>query len=63
MSKNYGTNYVCCRCGSDRIYNDAWVGINDPDDIKTFDCTYCDECGDHCDIVAEDEYNQGTKEI
>lgn len=36
-------------------------GVNDPDDIKTFDYTYCDECGGKCDIVAEDEYNRNEE--
>ena len=49
------TKYVCSECGSDMVYCDAWVGLNDPDDIKVFDNTYCDECEGQCSIDEAQE--------
>jgi hypothetical protein len=36
---------VCATCGSDRVFFDAYVGVNDPTDVRTFDAVFCDDCG------------------
>ena len=43
---------VCDRCGSDRVFYDAWVNVNDPEYVITFDNMTCAECG-----VSSDEVN------
>ena len=35
---------VCRECGSDEVYYDAYVNVNDPDDVETFDEVYCMGC-------------------
>ena len=37
--------HVCTTCGSPRVKRDAWVDVNDPDNVTTFDDTICDDCG------------------
>ena len=46
------TKYVCSECGSDKIWQDAWVNPNDLTDVRTFDQHFCDEC---CSEVGTDE--------
>ena len=53
------TTQVCSRCGGDSVYFDAYVGVNDPDDVRTFDAVFCDNCGettlvDDTDSAEED---------
>lgn len=43
--------WVCTECGSDRVYFDGWVGVNDPTDVQSFDDTHCNDCGGACDIT------------
>jgi len=43
---------ICDRCGSDRVFYDAWVNVNDPEYVITFDNMTCAECG-----VSSDEIN------
>jgi len=38
------TIYVC-HCGSPRIMRDAYVSVNDRDDVREFDNVICDDCG------------------
>ena len=38
------TIYVC-HCGSPRVLRDAYVNVNAPDDVRTFDAVTCDDCG------------------
>lgn len=46
--------YVCNRCGSNRVMNDAWVPANDPEDVRVFDAAFCEDCDGECTIeVAE----------
>lgn len=41
----------CAVCGSDSVYYDAYVGVNDPTDIRTFDDVFCDECSGEASVV------------
>ena len=43
---------VCDMCGSDRVFSDDWVNVNDPEYVITFDNRTCAECG-----VSSDEVN------
>lgn len=38
------TVYICGHCGSAYVVRDAWVHVNDEDDVQTFDDTYCRHC-------------------
>jgi hypothetical protein len=29
---------------------DAWVNLNDPEDVRTFDQTYCEDCDGECSV-------------
>lgn len=50
--------YVCNECGSDCVYFDAWVGVNDREDVDIFSNTYCKNCSAECWIIEESEYKQ-----
>lgn len=41
---------VCTYCGSPRVYSDAYVGMNDSNDVLLFDDKYCDDCGGECHV-------------
>ena len=41
---------VCESCGSDRVFNDAWVEANDTESVVIFDSTFCEECDSECGI-------------
>tara|TARA_B100002019_G_scaffold118663_1_gene101845 strand:- start:3815 stop:3976 length:162 start_codon:yes stop_codon:yes gene_type:complete len=45
---------VCKKCGSDRVFYDAWVDVNDPENVITLDDILCDECGVSVDIDTVD---------
>lgn len=36
---------VCSACGSADVFYDAYVGVNDDEDVRTFDAVFCDNCG------------------
>ena len=36
--------HLCPKCGSDEVFADAYVGLNDVDDVRTFDSAYCMAC-------------------
>lgn len=36
--------FHCQECGSPNVFCDAWVSLNDPDDVRRFDSTFCDNC-------------------
>lgn len=46
---------VCSACGSDRVYCDAYVGLNDPEDVLLFSQEYCAECGGETTTVEVEE--------
>lgn len=45
----------CTRCDGTAVYYDAYVGINDPDDVRTFDAVYCDDCETRSTVEWRDE--------
>ena len=36
----------CKKCGGTTLLRDAYVAVNDPDDVRQFDAVICDDCGD-----------------
>lgn len=53
--------WVCSHCGGSLVYVDAYVGLNDPDDVRTFDATFCDDCEGECSVVTMTEYEEENK--
>lgn len=52
--------HVCNYCGSPRVYVDAYANLNVPDDIRTYEQTYCDDCAGECrttEVEAPDEFD------
>lgn len=43
---------VCRECGSKNVYWDAYVGVNDPEDVRTFDNVFCDDCEGQTSLVG-----------
>lgn len=41
---------VCTYCGSPRVFYDAFVGVNDEDNVRIFDDCFCDDCGGECHV-------------
>lgn len=41
----------CGSCGSRDVFYDAWVGINDPADVRTFDAIFCPNCEGAVSVV------------
>jgi formylmethanofuran dehydrogenase subunit E len=35
---------LCKECGSENIFYDAFVNVNDPDHVRIYDQVYCEEC-------------------
>ena len=56
-----GNKQVCCECGSDDVWYDAWANVNDIGDVRTFDHTYCGDCDEETSTIDEDDY-QSMKE-
>lgn len=47
------TIQVCNTCGSPRILLDAYVNINDQDDVRIYDNAVCEDCdADGCNITV-----------
>ena len=42
---------VCSSCGSSDVFRDAYVGVNDTSDVRTFDNIFCDNCGGETSLV------------
>lgn len=38
------TIYTCPNCASVNVFADAYVGVNDPDDVRTFSSFFCMDC-------------------
>ena len=47
---------ICKYCGSAHVMRDAFVHVNDEEDVRTYDATYCENCGESCS-------NEGTVTI
>lgn len=39
--------YSCPKCGSESVLHDAYVAMNDEEDVRIFDDKVCDTCGHH----------------
>ena len=51
---------VCTNCGSANVQQDAWVHLNEPTDIQTFDDLYCEDCESSCktkEVEVPDDFN------
>lgn len=42
--------YVCTHCGSANLLWDAFVHANNPNDVRTFDDCYCENCEGSCSV-------------
>lgn len=52
--------HVCTTCGSPRVMLDAWVNINDPDDVRTYDDKFCEDCDGACstkEVEVDNEFD------
>ena len=47
--------WVCAECGSDDIWRDAYVNVNDYHDVREFDDVVCENCGTTVEIVEKDD--------
>lgn len=47
--------YSCPECGSSNVMYDAYVMMNDDEDVRTFDDKVCDDCSAHFDTAVETE--------
>jgi len=52
------TIYRCPKCGSGAVMYDAYVMMNDEDDVRTFDDKVCDDCGTHFNTAVETEVEE-----
>jgi rRNA maturation endonuclease Nob1 len=43
---------VCAHCGSENVFRDALVSVNDPTDVRVFDLVLCDDCGGETSLTA-----------
>ena len=46
---------VCSACGSDEVFYDAYVGVNDDNDVRRFDAVFCDNCGGETSLKTEEQ--------
>ena len=42
--------FQCTTCHGNNVLQDAWVSLNDPEDVRTFDQTYCEDCDGECSV-------------
>lgn len=40
--------WCCTTCGGTNVFQDAFVNMNDPDDVRTYDETFCEDCDGPC---------------
>ena len=53
---------VCKYCGSEEVVYDAWVNVNDYEDVQIFDDVYCKECESSTSLIEEDLFVPSTVE-
>ena len=54
---------VCTTCGSPRVMYDAYVDVNDPDNVRIFDAVFCDDCGKECsihEVEVPEDFDMGS---
>jgi hypothetical protein len=57
------TIHACNYCGSPRVYVDAYASLNVPEDIRTYDNCYCDDCEGECrttEVEVADDFDLAT---
>lgn len=42
--------WQCTSCGGCNVFADAWVNINDPEDVRMFDQAFCEDCDGECSV-------------
>jgi hypothetical protein len=52
---------VCSLCGSDEVVYDAWVNVNDYEDVQIFDDVYCKGCEQTTHLITEEEFNDSKR--
>jgi hypothetical protein len=45
------TEFQCTHCRGNNVLQDAWVSLNDHEDVRTFDSTFCEDCGGECSVL------------
>lgn len=56
------TIYSCPECGSENVMHDAYVMMNDEDDVRTFDNKICDDCSTSFNQAVETEVDEPAAE-
>lgn len=54
---------VCKKCGSENIYQDAWVSVADGSVVATFDNFFCPECGEECSVIKKGEFDDKVRRM
>ena len=42
--------FQCTSCGGNSVLQDAWVSLNDPEYVLTFDSMFCQDCDGECSV-------------
>ena len=50
--------WCCTTCGGQDVVADAWVSLNDPDDVQTFDAEFCRDCDATCHTEQREVDNE-----
>lgn len=53
FDKRERAKQVCSTCGSDEVFYDAYVAVNNDGDVRTFDAAMCDVCGKETSLKTE----------
>jgi hypothetical protein len=49
------TRKVCSGCYGGNVFYDAWVNVNDPTDVRSFDAVFCEDCDGETSLIDFDE--------
>jgi len=44
------TEFQCTTCRGNNVLQDAWVSLNDPEDVRIFDQAFCEDCDGECNV-------------
>jgi len=47
--------YLCSECNSPNVLQDAWVPVNDPDDVRIMDHMFCEQCDGGTSIIKYEQ--------
>ena len=42
--------FQCTSCHGNNVLCDAWVSLNDPEDVRLFDQAFCEDCDGECSV-------------